>query len=207
VISFRILFFITCASLVICTLPNSVVVADAVVIDDVTLAKQIATWLRYLRYFYARFVQNSSSGEHHGALFLSKEGSQCPNMKVEYEFGQTVFIKEGKLIVVNEHDCKEYNSSLLPPEWLNILSGKFDLAKMKHMIIRNPDKTVSLKIGDETKYIILVFKTYNTTGNVAHWCGWKSFIGNQLSSIDFVENSIKIDDKKLVPDQTFLLPK
>lgn len=173
----------------------------------VSVERQVNAYFNGIKCVVSDFVQISNGKKLSGKFVLSKK-SAVPGSKdfvsVSYlncagSCSQKIFIKNGKVDIFDICNHKKYSYSAAQVPVYSLLTGAFDLSKMKHSVVQNTAKVLKIKIYEKYSFT-LVFSKYDGTLNLKNLEGWEIADANRTAFVFvpgtfFVNDYSKIDGK------------
>jgi hypothetical protein len=175
--------------------------------SEAQLISQVETYFRKLKYLVAEFHQFVGNVVYGGKVWISKDGTL--KVKIVYTFGvDQEILMVGDSIGVTDHSSgKKYTYSVSSVPLYTILTGKQKLTPDTVKVIENSTSGFVIMVKGSSVCsggdLILIFTKYELTGNIEGILGWKIGDGPKQTEFRFVRESVRVGDKRQIPDGTF----
>ena len=170
--------------------------------------KKIESYLKGIKYLSSDFIQKAADGSvFTGHIWISKEKGQ--KVRIDYSTGvnQRVFISNGVMRVINLDTNQESSHSLTQTPIYAILDKGLKLSDEKYEISFENEEFIYLDLKKSSiageMSVTLAFSKYKN-GNIKNLLAWKvRDNSNSETSFSFFEDSLFVNDKSKIPNNTF----
>jgi hypothetical protein len=168
------------------------------------IVSQIEAYFKRLRYFVSEFHQSVGGVVYSGKIWISKDGTTKIKIVYTSVINQEILVIDDSIKIVDHSSGREYTHSMSNVPLYAILTGKQKLSPDMITLVGDSESEIIVRITTcSGEPLNLIFAKYELTGNVKWPLGW--VIGEGVKQIEFQLNpdTMKIGDKREVPDSVF----